>query len=53
MDPVLLAVDQERLLRETFYSAINYWCPRHGWEENAFEQWKLDRVKNDADFIGD
>jgi len=33
-----------KLLEDTFYSGINYWSPKHGWSDNAFEEFLNDKL---------
>ncbi len=33
-----------KLLEDTFYSGINYWSPKHGWNDNAFEEFLNDKL---------
>lgn len=42
-----------RLLEDTFYSSINYWSPKHGWEDDAFENFLNDKLidYNKDDYI--
>jgi len=42
-----------KLLEDTFYSGINYWSPKHGWDDNAFEGFLNDKLSdyNKDDYI--
>ena len=30
----------ETILKDAFESGVAYWNPQHGWEENAYNNWK-------------
>lgn len=42
-----------RLLEDTFYSGVNYWSPKHGWDNNAFEEFLNNKLSdyNKDDYI--
>ena len=42
-----------KLLEDTFYSGINYWSPKHGWDDNTFEGFLNDKLSdyNKDDYI--
>ena len=42
-----------KLLEDTFYSGVNYWLPKQGWDDNAFEEFLNDKLSdyNKDDYI--
>jgi hypothetical protein len=48
-----LSPEVAQLLHDTFYCAIGYWCPRNGWEDDAFASFIQHRVDHADDYIAE